>query len=87
MKAWKTEIIEAVKAETEHARIVSLKEIADAQGIRHITRQDTRDIMIAVQKAVPGYKAVRLEKTPHDSLFQSLCFVESGVEFDDEEEI
>ena len=86
MKAWKTEIIESIKAETEHARIVSLKEISDSKGINHIQRQDVRDIMIAVLKLVPEYRAVRLEKTPHDSLFQSLCFVENGVEFDDGEE-
>lgn len=83
MKTWKTEIVTDICNAAVDARIVSLKEVAAARGIAHIQTQEAREIMGSVLKALPDYHAVRLTRTKNDSLFQSLCFVEDGVEFDD----
>ena len=83
MKAWKTEIVEDIRKAADGQCIVSLREIAGARGIRHIGAQDTRDILGAARKLLPGFRPVRMMRTENDSLFQSLCFVEDGVEFDD----
>lgn len=83
MKTWKTEIVNDVRAAAEGARIVSLKEVAEARGINHIKTQDAREIIAAVLEMLPGFRAVRMMVTTNDSLFQSLCFVENDVEFDD----
>lgn len=83
MKEWKTELINDICKAAAGTRIVSLKETAAARGITHISAQGARDILTAVKKALPEYRPVRMMKTPNDSLFQSLCFIEKGVEFDD----
>jgi hypothetical protein len=82
MKTWKNEIANDICKAAADARIVSLKEVAAARGIDHIKTQEAREIMGTVLKALPDYHAVQLTRTEHDSLFQSLCFVENGVEFD-----
>ena len=83
MKTWKSEIVNDICAAAEGARIVSLKEVAEARGINHIKAQDAREIMCAVLKVLPDYRPVQMMATKNDSLFQSLCFVENCVEFDD----
>lgn len=84
MKEWKENLVKAVINETQEKWIVSLKEVAAAQGISHIKTQEAHEIMGAVLKAVPDYRPVRMMNTQNDSFFQSLCFVENGVEFDSE---
>lgn len=84
MKEWKENLVKAVINETQEKWIVSLKEVAAAHGISHIKTQEAHEIMGAVLKAVPDYHPVRMMNTPNDSFFQSLCFVENGVEFDSE---
>ena len=84
MKEWKENLVKAVINETQEKRIVSLKEVAAAQGISHIKTQEAHEIMGAVLKAVPDYRPVRMMGTPNDGFFQSLCFVEKGTEFDSE---
>jgi hypothetical protein len=86
MKDWKQQIVSAVVDETKGCRIVSLKDVAAANGIRHIKTQEAHEIMNAVLQAAPDYKAVRMMNTPNDSFFQSLNFVEKGLEFQTEEE-
>lgn len=83
MKAWKQTVVSAVVAEAEGSKIIRLKDVAAASGINHINLQDVRDIMRAVLDQLPNYKAVQLANSPNDSLFQSLCFVQRDVEFDD----
>lgn len=86
MKEYKREIIDAIIAEAEDSRIISLREVAANLGHDHLPRLVVEEIRNAVKKELPGYHAVRMENTPHDSLFQSLCFVEDDVEFEDEGE-
>ena len=76
--------MKAVINETREKRVVSLKEVAAAQGISHIKTQEAHEIMSAVIKAVSDYRPFRMMDTANDSFFQSLCFVENGVEFDSE---
>ena len=85
MKTWKTEIINAIIKKTEDYKIVSLKETAAEFGITHISRQDTDDILRAVLKSVPGYKAVEIHDSKNDKMsrFCSLCFVENDFEIED----
>ena len=84
MKEYKREIIDAIIAEAEDSKIVSLREVAANLGHDHLPRLVVEEIRNAVKKELPGYRAVIMENTPHDSLFQSLCFVEDDVEFEDE---
>lgn len=81
MKEWKEEIVSRIAERAQGERIVPLKDVAAEMGLRHISRQDTADIQRAALQRLPDYRAVRMERTPHDSLFQSLCFVERCVEF------
>ena len=83
MKEWKKTLVDNVVSATKTDRIVSLKEKANEAGITHISAQDTRDIVNAVLKVVPDYKAVQMVSTPNDSLFCSVCFVDKTTEFDD----
>ena len=84
MKAWKQEIVNDIVTAAADCRIVNLREIANSKGYNHISSQDCRDILHAVTKALPEYKAVRFYKNnPNESLFTTLTFIEKGLEFDD----
>ena len=56
MKEWKDELANAIIKRSESDKIITVKDIAAEMGIRHITRQDTQDILNAVQKRLPGYR-------------------------------
>lgn len=85
MKEWKESLIDVCVAAADDQKIVSLKEIAAASGIKHISTQDTQDIMRAVSARLPEYRPVQLVAGPSskESLFQSLCWIQNDVEFVD----
>lgn len=83
MKEFKQNLVDLIVASSHTLKIISLKDVAAANGINHIDRQDVQDILNAVLKVLPGYHAVRMMNTPNDSLFQSLTFVQNDVTFDD----
>ena len=87
MKEFKTAIIEAIVAAAETDRIISLYETGRELGHKHISSQDCRDIMSAVLKRLPGYKAVKLTSPNQTdaaaSLWTTLNFIEKGIEFED----
>lgn len=85
MKQLKTDIVAAIVSESEHDKIISLCNVAEKLGATHISTADCRDIVKAVKTALPTYRPIRMMKTPNDSLFRSLCFVQNDVEFDDGE--
>ena len=87
MKIWKEQMVDSIIKRSESDKIVTVKDIAAEMGIRHITRQDTQDILTAVQKRLPGYRPVQFVDNPNASLFQSLAFVQNDVEFCGPEEI
>lgn len=84
MKNFKQDIIKKMVGKTASDRIVSLKETAAELGYNHIARQDVEDILNALKK-VDGYRPVQIMNGKNDSLFQSLCLVENGTEFENEE--
>lgn len=86
MKQLKIDIIDAIVSESKHNKIISLREVVEKLGAVHISTTDCRDIVKAVETALPTYRSVRMMKTPNDSIFQSLCFVQNDVEFDDEDD-
>lgn len=83
MKNWKEDIVRRIVEAADRQRIISLREIAAEAGLRHIGHQDTVDIQLYVEKALPNYSAVRVLKIGDalESLFTTLTFVENGVEF------
>lgn len=86
MKEFKENIVSKMIEKSKEMRIVSLRETAGELGIDHINAQDVRDIAQRL-RSVEGFHLVQIMNTPHDSLFCSLCMVEDGVEFDNEEEL
>ena len=90
MKEFKSQIIEAIIAKAEGERIVSLYEVGTALGHKHIKAQDVRDIMNAVLKQIPEYKAVKMVKPGQSeataSLWTTLHFVDKELEFEEWEE-
>lgn len=86
MKQWKTDIVNAIVYESEGDKIISLCDVAGKMGLKHILTADCRDIIKAVETALPTYRPIRMMKTPNDSLFRSLCFVRNDVEFEDEDD-
>lgn len=87
MKEWKEQMASAIIKRSESDKIITVKDIAAEMGIRHITRQDTQDILAAVQKRLTGYRPVQFVDNPKASLFQSLAFVQDDVEFCTPEEL
>lgn len=83
MKQWKEELADALVGMATFAKIVPLKDIAAQHDINHINRSDVMDIVNALKKRLPDYRPMQLMNTPNDSLFQSLCFVQNDVAFDD----
>ena len=85
MKEFKIEIIEAIVAKAETDKIVSLYEVGTTLGHKHIAAQDCRDIIGAVLKRLPDYKAVKMVKPGQSnataSLWTTLTFVDKTLEF------
>lgn len=86
MKEWKSNLVSAIIKEAEGNKIVSLREIANRTGIKHVSRQDCIDVVRTVKKQLPGYHPVQMMQTNNDSLFISVCFIDNSLEFDDGEE-
>ena len=83
MKPWKEALVQQLVAACKDCKIVSLKAIALAAGIRHIPAQDARDVMSAALKRTPGYRLMQIMTTQNDSFAQSACLVESDVTFEE----
>ena len=87
MKAYKQEIVNRIISEAEGCRIVSLHDIGTALGHKQISTQDCRDIINAVQKAIPDYECVKMVKPGQSSAAASLWmranFVDRDIEFED----
>lgn len=84
MKEWKEAIVDAIIGKSETDKIISLRDIALESGVKHINRQDSVDIMHAVQRKLTNYKPVMIQYGDRrdSSLFVTLNFVERDVEFD-----
>ena len=87
MKAYKQEIVNRIISEAEGCRIVSLHNIGTALGHKQISTQDCRDIINAVQKAIPDYECVKLVKSGQNSatasLWMTATFIDKDIEFED----
>ena len=92
MKTSKLDIINDITARADSDRIISLREVAADHGLNHIAAQDCRDIMAAVIKARPDYRAVKmctdaqLRNPSTAGLFSTLCSVDRTTEFCGEED-
>lgn len=90
MKEFKAQIIEAIIAKSESDKIISLYEVGTAMGHKHISAQDCRDILGAVRKRLPDYKAVKMVKPGQSdataSLWTTLTFIDKTLEFCDHED-
>ena len=84
MKDWKTNLVDAIANENKSCKIVSLREIALANGIKHIKRADALEIMRKAQALCPGTKLMQIMNTRNDSIFCSICLVDNDIHFDDE---
>lgn len=86
MKESKAAIVNAIAQKAEGMRIVSLHQVASEMGHKHISSQDCRDIMNAVLKRIPDYKAVKIvapgQPEATASLWTTLHFVEKNFDFD-----
>lgn len=87
MKEYKQEIVNRIISEAECCKIVSLHDIGTALGHKHISTQDCRDIINAVQKAIPDYKCVKMVKPGQSrataSLWTTAAFIDRDIEFED----
>lgn len=87
MKAYKQEIVNRIISEAEGCRIVSLHDIGTALGHKQISTQDCRDIINAVQKAIPDYECVKMVKPGQSSatasLWMTATFIDKDIEFED----
>lgn len=87
MKEFKTNIINTIIAKAESDRIISLHEVGTSLGHKHIVSQDCRDIMNAVLKQLPNYKAVKMVRPGQSdataSLWTSLHFIDKELEFEE----
>nr|UVX90165.1 MAG: hypothetical protein [Bacteriophage sp.] len=87
MKEFKKEIVAEIVRQAEGSRIVSLHDVGIALGHKHIAAQDCRDIISAVLKALPDYKAVKMvaagQSNATASLWTTAAFVDRGLEFED----
>lgn len=89
MKEFKQDLVNAVVTKAESERIINFYETAKEMGHKHISAQDCRDIMNAVLKALPEYRAVQmcteeqLKNPATAGLFSTLTFVEKNIEFDE----
>lgn len=87
MKEFKQKIIDAIVEDAKSVKIVSLYKTAQELGYNHISEQDCRDILGAVQKRLPDYRPMQICKNHlNESLYTTLCFVQNDVEFDDGED-
>lgn len=85
MLQFKEEIVAKMAEKFKSERIVSLRDTANEMGINHINAGDCRDIANRLKK-IPGARLVRMMNTKYDSLFCSLCIVDTAIEFDNGEE-
>ena len=85
MKDWKSNLVDAIANENKSCKIVSLREMALANGIKHIKRADALEIMRKAKALRPGTKLMQIMKTRNDSLFCSICLVDNDIHFDDDE--
>lgn len=86
MKTIKENVIDTVIWAAKTNRIVSLKKAAAVVGVDKLNRHDTDDVMVAVLKALPDYRAVEMYDKAEDlgkrSRFGVLHFIDKTVEFD-----
>lgn len=86
MKEFKLDIINKIVEMAVSDRIISLYEVGTSLGHKHIKSQDCRDIMGAVLKQLPGYKAVKMvspgQSDQTASLWTTLTFIDKELEFD-----
>ena len=77
-----------LKAELDKAaigdRIIRLKEIAEKIGIKRIKREQVMGIIQTFTYRHPDYKAVKMLSHENEitSLFNSITFIDKGLEFD-----
>ena len=87
MKEFKSTIINTIVSMAESDRIISLHEVGTSLGHKHISTQDCTDIMNAVLKQLPGYKAVKMvapgQSDATASLWTTLHFVDKDLEFEE----
>ena len=83
MKEWKESLVQQMVDECVDCKIVSLKDIADRAGIRHIDRQDAQDIAFAAAKRVTNYRLILIMANRLDSFANSICLVQNDVAFED----
>lgn len=83
MKQYKIDVLEKIKAASEGDRIISLREQANACGIKHLKTQECLEIANKFIKNHPDYKMVRMMETPFDSIFCSLTFIDKELQFED----
>lgn len=83
MKQYKIEILKRLEKASEGDRIISLKEQANACGIKHLKAQECLEIANKFKKNHDDYKMVRMMETPYDSIFCSLSFIDKELQFED----
>lgn len=83
MQKWKQEICDAVIKETESSRIFYIRDVAMANGIKHIKRSDFDVIARYLQKHLPEPFVLALDSNmrSHDSHFLNAMVVEEGSGF------
>lgn len=89
MKEFKLQIINTIVERTASDRLISLHEVGTSLGHKHISTQDCRDIMIAVLKKCPTYRAIKMltscKADSTTSLWTSLHFAEKGLFEEDQQ--
>ncbi len=77
MQEWKTRLAE--KMAQTGLREVSLREVANQNGIKHINRQDSLDILHLFVKNNPTYRIVQMVNDLHskESLFTTAVVTEN----------
>ncbi|HJI48835.1 MAG TPA: hypothetical protein OIL97_04710 [Oscillospiraceae bacterium] len=82
MKQYKIDVLKKIEEASEDKIIISLREQANACGIKHLKTQECLEIANKFLKNHPDYKMVRMMETPYDGIFCSLNFVDKEVQFD-----
>lgn len=84
MKAYKENIIDEIVKASITDKIISLKEIANALGVNHISTNEVLQIVSAIAKRLDNYKPAQMTNgETNESLFTTLHFVQNDVEFED----
>lgn len=88
MKAFKTEIIDAIVKKAETERIIRLSDIATELGHSRISAQDCRDISLAVCRRLPSFRKINFKTAAQMAypstarLFETTGFAELGLGLD-----